>query len=50
MTLIEEFFKGVAFGIGFAIVSVISEYIKLSLRKPRKRNKKGQVLKLVKNK
>jgi hypothetical protein len=49
MTVYEEFIRGIAFGIGFTIISLIGDYIKAKLKKRRSRVKKVPALRLVKN-
>lgn len=47
--MIEELIKGIMFGIGFAIVSAIGDYLKAKFKRKRTRSKKVPILKLVRN-
>lgn len=44
----ENFIHGVAFGMGFAIVSSLADYLKYKLKPKRTKAKKVPMLKLVK--
>lgn len=50
MSLMEEFIRGLAFGIAFTIISLLGDWIKANLKKRKPRVKKAAILKLVRNK